>query len=589
MKKYKVPIIITICCCLFVMIVSGTYYASYAAVYNATAKTLIFDGTANSTLAYYLINDAPKNGTSAVGGTAWNLVSDRTGEYRYVGTNPDNYISFNGELWRIIGVMPNMTYCTGTYGSNNECSTAANGSLVKIIRNGSLGSYILDYKQNTVGTSTTAYGSNEWTDSQIMLMLNGTNYLKRGYDSSNNALHGSYTITNNIVKGNGYNYYDASTSYIDGGNGDSTSVTIPSSATTSGYTASSGTVPRKILSAYFDRIATVKWNLRGTNSYATTVTNFYNLESSTGTVYTNAALPENRAVYWYGKIGLMYVSDYGYATNGGSTYNRAACLSAALSTWNTNQYKTDCAGTSWLWYNNITSTPPGTSGANWATITPLSNYAYRFFRVSSAGSLTYANTYQATNIRPTLYLKPDTPITGGTGTWNDPYTIYPTSFFGPTSYWYSTTCRVNTKCTFPSTGGATLQSSGSATGHDTYIGQGGNKYYTCISYDNTELCLSQPYTQYGLSGHTAGSNFTSNQQTSGLNALKALFANQGISVTCNANNLQISCYGGYGDVGYSCGIQYDGTIGCSNYDWKNLTFEYYTYVDASGNAYIDEG
>ena len=32
-----------------------------------------------------------------------------------------------------------------------------------------------------------------------------------------------------------------------------------------------------------------------------------------------------RPTKWTGKIGLMYPSDYGYATSGGSTTNREAC------------------------------------------------------------------------------------------------------------------------------------------------------------------------------------------------------------------------------------------------------------------------
>ena len=63
-------------------------------------------GTRQLTLTEYLINDAPKSGTDAVSSSPWILTSDHTGEWRYVGKNPNNYIQFNGELWRIIGVMP---------------------------------------------------------------------------------------------------------------------------------------------------------------------------------------------------------------------------------------------------------------------------------------------------------------------------------------------------------------------------------------------------------------------------------------------------------------------------------------------------
>ena len=80
---------------------------------------------------------------------------------------------------------------------------------------------------------------------------------------------------------------------------------------------------------------------------------------------------------------------------------------------------------------------------------------------------------------------------------------------GPTSYWYPTTLSTwndNTNqyepnYTYPATGG-TVQSSGTATGHNVYIGQDSSKYYACATISGHEVCLSQPYTQYGLSGHT---------------------------------------------------------------------------------------
>ena len=113
------------------------------------ANVICKSGTKSTPLSEYITYDALESGTSSVGNTAWSLVSDHPNEWRYVGKNPDNYISFNGELWRIIGVMPNMTYCTGSYGNADECNTTSNGSLVKIIRNQSIrsGNIHWDYKQ----------------------------------------------------------------------------------------------------------------------------------------------------------------------------------------------------------------------------------------------------------------------------------------------------------------------------------------------------------------------------------------------------------------------------------------------------------
>ena len=69
--------------------------------------------------------------------------------YRYEGKNPNNYVLFNGELWRIIGVFDSATH--GLSGQN----------LTKIIREESIGSYVWN-KSNT----------NDWTNSSLKTILN---------------------------------------------------------------------------------------------------------------------------------------------------------------------------------------------------------------------------------------------------------------------------------------------------------------------------------------------------------------------------------------------------------------------------------
>ena len=69
--------------------------------------------------------------------------------YRYEGKNPNNYVLFNGELWRIIGVFDSATH--GLSGQN----------LTKIIREESIGSYVWN-KSNT----------NDWTASSLNTILN---------------------------------------------------------------------------------------------------------------------------------------------------------------------------------------------------------------------------------------------------------------------------------------------------------------------------------------------------------------------------------------------------------------------------------
>ena len=83
--------------------------------------------------------------------------------YRYEGKDPNNYIWFNNELWRIIGVFDENSH--GVSGQN----------LVKIIRNDSIGG-LAWHKSNT----------NDWTAASLMNLLNGA------YLNSENGTGGEY-------------------------------------------------------------------------------------------------------------------------------------------------------------------------------------------------------------------------------------------------------------------------------------------------------------------------------------------------------------------------------------------------------------
>ena len=166
---------------------------------------------------------------------------------------------------------------------------------------------------------------------------------------------------------------------------------------------------------------------------------------------------------------------------------------------------------------------------------------------------------------------------------------------GPTSYWFAT----DGNHIFPTYGG-TLQTNGSATGYNVYIGQDSSKYYACLnvtaSYLNsenitytfqgtsTEVCLSQPYTQYGLSGHTLNTNFTSAQQTSAKQAIYQAFIDAGISVdidnNCGAYYENANC--NVGD--FYCDVSLDGYVHC--YDASEGVN---CGVDSSGHASCEDG
>ena len=151
--------------------------------------------------------------------------------YRYEGKNPNNYIYFNNELWRIIGVFDETSHGkTGEY-------------LTKIIRNDSLGGYAWDKS-----------GKNNWATSSLYNLLNTNYYNATNGTSGGNCYQCSTTITGNCdytetgiqneyrtmvenvtwyLGGKGSTLYTAEAFYT--GERDSTSVYSGNTATITGY------------------------------------------------------------------------------------------------------------------------------------------------------------------------------------------------------------------------------------------------------------------------------------------------------------------------------------------------------------------
>ena len=321
---------------------------------------------------------------------------DADNNIRYIGANPNNYVYFNCsdynnqsdstcEKWRIIGVFKNVTKSDGT-----------KEDLVKIVKDERLGNegFSWDYKKNGVGTSTNDLGSNDWTDSQLMMMLNPKDYLKSGY-----------TIDNNIVKDSkGQAIYQNMGSYYNGTSG------CKPAAIASGadFTCTSIDFTSTGLKNDLTRnaIESVVWNLGGTASYNSAsnglASHFYGYERGT-TVYSG------HATTWTGKIGLMYPSDYGYATAGGTTTNRAACLVKELYNWDG---LSDCKNNDYLYKSSY---------IQW-TIAPLSSNAFYVFLVDRGGFIGRLNAdIDFYSVRPVAFLKSNISISSGDGSSITPY------------------------------------------------------------------------------------------------------------------------------------------------------------------------
>ena len=183
------------------------------------------------------------------------LKKDNTSDenIRYYGANPNNYVSFNNELWRIIGI----------FGNN-----------VKLVRSEKIGNLSWDSSESSVNYG---YGVNEWSQSDLK------NYLNTMY-------YGGTTVTC-------YGGSKNSTTTCPTGTIDETSKSLIDYHTwnTGGAGGVEGTAKTDTLAFYNTE--------RGT-------TNGKICSSGTGCNDT-----VTRTTSWIGYIGLPYITDYAYASS----------------------------------------------------------------------------------------------------------------------------------------------------------------------------------------------------------------------------------------------------------------------------------
>ena len=301
-----------------------------------------------------LYNDGSSINTVNIGGDTSNpqvklnatqgIMLDNNGDYRYYGANPNNYVTFNDETWRIIGAFNNV-----------DDGTGKKETRLKIIRDESIGNYSWDSSASTVNSGN---GVNDWSQADLMTELNNLYYNSKSgtcYNGKNNATT-TCNFTTTGLDSTARGMIDDVVYYLGG------------SSTSSGL--------------YAD--------------------DFYNYERGT-IVYDcsndDGACPRNTD--WTGKIGLMYPSDYLYATD------LSICTQSGF------YYDTStCKSNDWLYL-----------GFSEWTIMPASSSAYSAFFVRSNGNVSKAYVYGTDAARPVLYLKSDVTIVGGEGTSSNPYTL----------------------------------------------------------------------------------------------------------------------------------------------------------------------
>ena len=152
-------------------------------------------------------------------------------------------------------------------------------------------------------------------------------------------------------------------------------------------------------STWANKIATTTWKVGGNT--------FDNISGKTPSVaYQNEIVAPAENITYDAKIGLMYVSDYGFAAS-------PSAWTETLDNYSNN----DASGTSittinWMYMGH----------ADW-TISPFSSDSYSAFVLDGIGYPRYSSADGGFGSRPVLYLKSSTIYAGGSGTKDLPITL----------------------------------------------------------------------------------------------------------------------------------------------------------------------
>ena len=280
---------------------------------------------------------------------------------RYYGSNPNNYVSFNNELWRIIGV----------FGNN-----------VKLIRKDSLGELSWDSSEASVNGG---YGVNEWSQADLKNYLNTMYYGGTSVTCYGGSKNSTTTCPTNTIDETSKSLIDYHTWNTGAPNYNelynSTTKTLD---TVEFYKAERGTVNGKIC---------------------------------TSGTYCNDTV--TRKTEWTGYIGLPYVTDWAYASGENiCETNMNEGYYAGASSPDEAFANAVCKNNNWM---NYGSTYNDTTWFMSPRANP--NDACHVWFVYGAGAAEYGSAADSGAVAPSIYLKSNVLIESGTGTNTDPYTL----------------------------------------------------------------------------------------------------------------------------------------------------------------------
>ncbi len=289
------------------------------------------------------------------------LKKDNTSDanVRYEGANPNNYVSFNDELWRIIGV----------FGDN-----------IKLVRSEELGKLSWDSSDSSVNNG---WGVNEWSQADLKEYLNTMYY-------------GGTSVTC-------YGGRRNATTTCPSGNINSTAKSMINN-----YTWNTGA------------INTEDATILNQETFALNTVPFYNAER--GSVNGKICTSENqcndtvtRTTTWQGYVALPYATDWAYASS------ETACatnMNDGLDAANGNYDNMTCKKNNWMHHGSTMN-----EAMWMLSPIAVSGIAGGVWGVYGGGSVGDGSASSALSVFPSVYLNTEVKITSGSGTSSDPYIL----------------------------------------------------------------------------------------------------------------------------------------------------------------------
>ena len=278
---------------------------------------------------------------------------------RYEGSNPNNYVSFNDELWRIIGV----------FGDN-----------IKLVRSEELRKSSWDSSDRSVNYG---WGVNEWSQADLKEYLNTMYY-------------GGTSVT----------------CYVDNNN-----------STTTCPTGSLNSTSKSMINNYTWNTGAINvedTTIVNPETYALNTVPFYNAErgSVNGKICTSGNQCNDavtRTITWRGYVALPYVTDWAYASS------ETACATNMYDGFDVANHNYDnmtCKKNNWMHHGSTIEEEMWMLSP-----TAYSDLAFHVWLVYGAGYVSSDGACRALSVFPSVYLNTEVKITSGGGTSSDPYIL----------------------------------------------------------------------------------------------------------------------------------------------------------------------